>query len=52
MDVVIFKGTLQKSQITFGLLEKREVLGFKKEGKYLVPRNKNKELINLYFFVN
>ena len=47
MDVVIFKGTLQKSQITFGLLEKRAVLGFQKDGKYLVPRNKNKELIKL-----
>jgi len=47
MDVIIFKGTLQKSQITFGLLKKRKVLGFKKEGKYLVPRNKNKELIKL-----
>ncbi|MHA1550929.1 MAG: hypothetical protein ACTSQC_03200 [Candidatus Heimdallarchaeaceae archaeon] len=47
MDVVIFKGTLQKSQITFGLLEKRAVLGFQKNGKYLVPRNKNKELIKL-----
>ena len=47
MDVVLFKGTLQKSQITFGLLEKRRVLGFEKEGKYLVPRDKNKELIKL-----
>ncbi len=47
MDVVIFKGTLQKSQITLSLLEKRKVLGFQKEGKYLVPRDKNKELIKL-----
>ncbi|MHA1346057.1 MAG: hypothetical protein ACTSU7_08635 [Candidatus Heimdallarchaeaceae archaeon] len=47
MDVIIFKGTLQKSQLTFGLLEKRKVLGFQKEGKYLVPRDKNKELIKL-----
>ncbi len=47
MDVVIFKGTLQKSQIALGLLEKRKVLGFQKEGKYLVPRDKNKELIKL-----
>ncbi|MBY9001284.1 MAG: hypothetical protein KGD64_10240 [Candidatus Heimdallarchaeota archaeon] len=47
MDVVIFKGTLQNSPITFGLLEKRKVLGFQKEGKYLVPRTKNKDLIKL-----
>jgi hypothetical protein len=47
MDAIIFKGTLQKSQITLVLLEKRKVLGFQKEGKYLVPRNKNKELIKL-----
>ena len=47
MDVVLYKGTLQKSSITFGLIEKRKVLGFEKEGKHLVPRDKNKQLIEL-----
>ncbi|MHA1398664.1 MAG: hypothetical protein ACTSSF_13315 [Candidatus Heimdallarchaeaceae archaeon] len=47
MDTVLFKGVLQGSEITFGLLIKRKVLGFAKDGKYLVPRGKNKELITL-----
>jgi hypothetical protein len=47
MDVVLYKGTLQKSTITFGLIEKRKILGFEKGGKHLVPRDKNKQLIEL-----
>ena len=47
MDVVLYKGTLQKSTITFGLIEKRKILGFEKEGKHLVPRDKDKQLIEI-----
>ena len=47
MDVVLYKGSLQKSSVTFGLIEKRKILGFAKDGKHLVPRDKNKQLIEL-----
>ena len=47
MDVVLFKGTLQKFEVTFGLLTKKKSLVFEKEGKYLVPKDKNKQPIEL-----
>ena len=47
MDVVLFKGTLQKSEVSFGLLNKKRALVFEKGGKYLIPKDKQKQPIDL-----
>ncbi|NPD89845.1 MAG: hypothetical protein HGN29_14120 [Asgard group archaeon] len=47
MDVVLFKGILQKSSVKFGLLSKKMILSFEKDGKHLLPRDRSKQLIEL-----
>ncbi|MCE7741102.1 MAG: hypothetical protein GOP50_01465 [Candidatus Heimdallarchaeota archaeon] len=47
MDVVLFKGTLQNAEISFGLLTKKKVLAFEKGGKYLFPKDKSSKVIEL-----
>lgn len=47
MDEVLFKGTLQKSEVTFGLLLKKRALVFEKGGKYLLPKDRQKQPIDL-----
>ena len=47
MDIVLFKGTLQNSPVTFGLLKSKMVLCFEKDGKHLLPRDRGKQLIEL-----
>ena len=46
MDVVLFKGTLQKSEVSFGLLNKKRALVFEKGGKYLIPKDRQKQPID------
>ena len=47
MDVVLFKGTLQNADISFGLLTKKKVLVFEKGGKYLLPKDRSGKVIEL-----
>lgn len=47
MDVVLYKGTLQKSKVSFGLLTKKKALVFEKGGKYLIPKDRQKKVIDL-----
>ncbi len=47
MDVVLFKGALQNSKISFGLLNSKKVLSFEKDGKYLFPKDKQQQIIEL-----
>ncbi len=47
MDVVLFKGTLQNADITFGLLTKKKALVFEKGGKYLLPKDRSGKVIEL-----
>ena len=47
MDVVLYKGTIQKSEVKFGLLTKKKALVFEKGGKYLIPKDRQKKAIDL-----
>ena len=47
MDLVLYKGTLQNSKVSFGLLKSKKTLAFEKDGKYLFPRDKQKQIIEL-----
>ncbi len=47
MEIELFKGELQGKSISFGALLKKRVLAFEKDGKYLFPRDKQKQLLEL-----
>ena len=47
MDLVLYKGTLQNSEVSFGLMKSKKSLAFEKDGKYLFPRDKQKQIIEL-----
>ncbi len=47
MDLVLYKGTLQNSEVSLGLMKSKKTLAFEKDGKYLFPRDKQKQIIEL-----
>ncbi|UJG41218.1 MAG: hypothetical protein K9W45_01840 [Candidatus Heimdallarchaeum aukensis] len=47
MDIKIFEGKLLDKEVIFGLDTKNKLLVFQSEGKFLRPRDSNKELVKI-----